>query len=958
MPGPPGLTSALVRARILSATMRHELSGRDEELQRVERWLEGWPSGPLVTMIQGPSGIGRTALWREAGERARERGWRVLGVSPRASDATLGYLVLHDLFAGPLDADGDQVPDPMREALEVAFMRRPPGVGQRGPDPRACALAIVSLARALARSSPLLIAIDDLQWVDRPSARVLDVALRRLDASPVRLLATTPTSARMTSGAAAGAGPLRGMAREEVGLLSLGPLDIDGLDGLVRDRLGLTLLRPTLRRLLDLSGGVPARALAVASILQPVDPTGETRDPDTRPEALEPLVLHLAELPEATREILVVAACLDRPSLVSLQEATGSRRIEADLRAAVATGIVEVAAGHVRFRDPRASAAIVAAIPVGELAERRRRMAGRLSDDGERVIQTALGNEGPDRLLAVQLLGLSDAAVDAGDPERAARLLGYAVAETPSDDTAPRTWLRLRLGTLLVRLGDTPGAGAVLEAALADAPTPGLRARVLHRLSLVRVWQQGWLAGCATLELALAEAVDEPRLQVAILQDLALNLEQTVAQPAALARAEAAVRVAQELGDDAAIARARAVLCRTGFLLGHESGRDLPSEAPLTWLDDDIGGEPSAWSGSVYFEVALLRKWSDDLSGAVGMLERVAQHAAERRDEAVVAGVRFQRGEIEAWRGDLRAAVALADQANAFGRQHGAIVLRSTYLHALEAVLAGRVDEAHRLADDGIAYSRQVGNHRQLVRYTALQGQLDLARGDVAGAVPWLLEATDLADLAAYGEPAILRYDADTIEALVLAGEVDRAQGLLERLEDRAERLGRPWTVMASARARGIVDAARGREAAAMAAFERCLALHDVLELPYELARSRLAFGAALRRARRIRLAKEELQGALASFESLGMPLWAARARAEAARTGGRGTSRDALTPSELQAAELAASGLTNREIACRASMSVKTVESHLGRAYHKLGVRSRTELARALPPGGSLAAG
>jgi DNA-binding CsgD family transcriptional regulator len=352
----------------------------------------------------------------------------------------------------------------------------------------------------------------------------------------------------------------------------------------------------------------------------------------------------------------------------------------------------------------------------------------------------------------------------------------------------------------------------------------------------------------------------------------------------------------------------------------------------------------------VLLDKALRCKWSDDFAAATSIMDLVEERAVLGHDESILSGLLFQRGELEAWAGDLPTAERCAARSDALGAQHGAPVITTRFLHALLAVYAGRVDEARRNADDEIRVGAWTANHRLPVRCIALLGQLDLALGDVPSARRWLLEATELAERAEYGEPAVLRFDADTIEALILAGEPDLAEPLLERLEERGHRLGRRWTLATSARCRGLLESVRGNEASASAAFEQSLRILGSIELPYELARTQLAYGTALRRWRRLRRARAMLDEALASFERIGMPLWAIRARTERARIGGRAPAPDALTATELQVAELAAAGMTNREVAERAAMSVKTVESHLGHVYGKLQVRSRTELAHAIP--------
>ena len=195
-------------------------------------------------------------------------------------------------------------------------------------------------------------------------------------------------------------------------------------------------------------------------------------------------------------------------------------------------------------------------------------------------------------------------------------------------------------------------------------------------------------------------------------------------------------------------------------------------------------------------------------------------------------------------------------------------------------------------------------------------------------------------------EPAFFRFHPDHVEAVIALGELDRAENLVGRLEARGQVFPRPWTLAIAARCRGLLLAARGDVAEAAAALDRALAEHERLPMPFELARTLLASGVVARRAKRKRVARDALEQALAEFERLPAPLWAERARAELGRVGARPNAPDELTASELRVAELAAAGLTNKEVAASAFLSEKTVDRHLENTFRKLGVPSRAAAA------------
>ena len=207
---------------------------------------------------------------------------------------------------------------------------------------------------------------------------------------------------------------------------------------------------------------------------------------------------------------------------------------------------------------------------------------------------------------------------------------------------------------------------------------------------------------------------------------------------------------------------------------------------------------------------------------------------------------------------------------------------------------------------------------------------------------------------AEIAENGWFRFLADEIEALVAVGDVRGADILVDPLAERQTvPLDRAWTRAALPRCRGLVLAAEGNEADAVAAFDVALAEHEKLQEPFELARTLLALGRVQRRFRRRRAARESLTRAREIFSELGAPLWVARTDEELHRIGGRAPRAAGLTPTEERIAALAADGLTNREIATTLYLSVNTVQAYLKRIYRELGIRSRTELARKLPPGG-----
>jgi DNA-binding CsgD family transcriptional regulator len=228
-------------------------------------------------------------------------------------------------------------------------------------------------------------------------------------------------------------------------------------------------------------------------------------------------------------------------------------------------------------------------------------------------------------------------------------------------------------------------------------------------------------------------------------------------------------------------------------------------------------------------------------------------------------------------------------------------------------------------------------------------GFLELSVGDPAAADRILRPLA--ARLASFGwrEPSVYGELPNAIEALVELGELGEARRLLAELQDRLTRIESPWGEASAGRSEGLILAADGDLAPAVAALERALTVHDRLPQPFDRGRTLLALGAVQRRTKKRGAARQTLQQALAVFEELGAVLWAEKARSELARVGGRKPAGDELTPTERRIAELVARGRTNKEVAAQLFVTPRTVEGHLTRIYEKLGVRSRAELAHRL---------
>ena len=304
---------------------------------------------------------------------------------------------------------------------------------------------------------------------------------------------------------------------------------------------------------------------------------------------------------------------------------------------------------------------------------------------------------------------------------------------------------------------------------------------------------------------------------------------------------------------------------------------------------------------------------------------------------------------LECWAGDYRAAMAYVERGNEFTVLTAVGSPSVTAAHAIAAASLGNIAEARRVATAAIADDEAQHDEGDVACDLRSLGFAELAAGNLSAAVEHLLRAAAIVDDLGVLEPSILRIHADAVEALVGIGRLAEATQLTEVLE-RSTHAHALWASTMAHRCRGLLALAAGDLDVAEVELELALIDHAVVAMPLEEARTRLWLGVVLRRAGRRRDARTALDAARRSFESLGAPLFAERALLELARLGGKAAPTNALTLTEARVAELVGTGMTNSEVAVAMYVNVRTVESHLGRIYRKLDVRSRTELAR-LPP-------
>jgi DNA-binding CsgD family transcriptional regulator len=917
-----------------------DVIGRQRELAEVERLLGLASHGARSLLIEGEAGIGKTRVWKDGLARAEARGFRVLVSRPGGADVQLAFAGLSDLLRNVLDATLSELPPPQRHALAVALLLET-GRGAP-PDELAVAAAFLGVLRGLAAAAPLLVAVDDVQWLDSASARVLEFALRRLGAEPVGALLTFRVERDRSE-------PLelvRAIDEERLARIQLGPLSVAALYELIRSRLGVKLARPILLRVHETSKGNPFYALQLAQALADGGVEASPGEPLAVPASLRELVAaRLGALSEGERETLLVAAALTRPSLRLVEQAVGDpRRVAEDVDKAAAAGIVDVAEGEIRFAHPLLASIHYATAPPLRRRLLHDRLAKVVSDREERARHLALAAEGPEAVVASELEAAATEARARGAIRPAAELLEQAVGLTPDADREDRLRRRLAAADAELASGNPERARALLDAALADADPGPDRAEVLHRLGTIMLGED--VARSADLlREAEREAGTDDRIRAKILcsrAKFAYGLWLGYEEGEACARA--AAELAERAGDRRTLSLALALLARSVLLRGGGL-QEAVMERAVTLEEEhgeavDVGEDASA---AVISAETLIE--AERLDAGRVLLERVCDRARRAGDAGVayplhlLALLEFTAGHWSRAESLAREGVEVAVQA---GRETTE-VLAASALGLVEGA-RGRGPSARHILEEALELAARTGRGGRMPRYGL--GLLELSLEDNDAAWRWLEPAIERILPLGLTEPA--EQVSDGVEALAQLGRPDEASRLLAAFEEPARRLGRQWALAAAARGRGHVLAAGGDLAAAESAFAEAVQLGETIPRPLELGRSLLALGTVQRRRSRKQAARATLGRALECFVGLDAPVWAERARRESGRIGGRVPSARDLSATETRIAELVSAGRTNKEIALALHLSAKTVEWNLSKIYRKLGVRSRTELAAA----------
>ena len=884
-----------------------ELVGRAAEQDRLFAFASSLTAGPRALLLRGEPGIGKTMLWRHGVRRFREAGFTVLVTRPAEEDLPVALGGLVDLFE--------------HDVLDTETLRTDSDPLERGR-------AVLAAVQRLAAERPVVIAVDDLQWLDSASARALAYALRKLTDEPVGVLATARPGADPRVVEALGTG--------RVETLDLAPLGLDDLRRMLEGTVA-AIPRPTLRRIHAISGGNPLFALELGRSLR----SAVRSDVGLPlPHSLQAVIgERLAAVPAQLVPVLEVAAALGPATTSVLRAALPAADADELLGLAAEHELLVVEDGDVRFTHP-----LLGSVVYGRMGplERRRLHAGLAADVVDpdvRARHLALSADEPAEATAAFLEEAAGRARSRGAFDIAAELGRHSVRLTPDAGTEDRFRRALAQVADLAQAGDVGHAIEVSNRLIEELPPGPTRAEALVQHSDLETDHPELVI--ASLERALEDSGGDGRLRAKVLQELGLSRFLCLGDlRGALVDVREAVTIAAQPGDARQSALAEACLAHLEAIAGRPNPEAM---ARTVALEDELAAPSLAWRPRVL--LAKQRRWAGELEAA-----RTLRAGGDSRTENQRPYRLYDLALIECSAGDFAAADELVKQGLEAARDAGDGFGERAFWYPLGVLQAwlGQAEAAVETARRLLDRAEPLGDRLDVVAARRILGLVALAKGDYGSAVQELGEGARLLQEIGIGNPGFYPVLPDAVEALARTGDLTGGVELLERLESQAGSVRSAWARTLAERCHGLVLLSGGDTEKASSLLERAAASFDELGHRPDAARALLALGQAHWRGGRRTLATAALEDASERFAGMGAVLWKQRALEELARVS---THRGAneLTPVEWRVAALVAGGRKNREVAHELFLTVATVEAHLTRIYRKLGIRSRSELARAL---------
>jgi DNA-binding CsgD family transcriptional regulator len=893
--------------------------------------------------VTGEAGAGKSTLWRAGIAAAAGAGCRILRSDPAAADADAPFTGLSDLLSGVLPDVAADIPGPQREALEIALLLRP--AGEMPPAPHAVGLAVLAALRSCLQAGPVLVAIDDVQWLDAGSLEALAFALRRTITGPLGVLLAARTDAPADPLTAGAPPPPIGWYDLPAAVPGARRIDLAPLDGRqIQNLLPRTMTAAQARLVAAQSRGNPFWAIQITASL-------ESAGAPASPGALTLTRRMSQSLTEHAADALAVVAAAGRIPVAGAVTVLGHLVEDpaTALDAAVLAGVVVETEGRVAAAHPLIGAAAVESLPPGRRLSIYRRLAETASGPERRAHFAALatGPE-PDSGVADALDVAAEAAHARGANAAAGQFAARAVTFTPESDDAAMVRRRLRAGELLFLAGDVTGSLGHLEAldtaSLATAHLERALPLLIDVVELVR----GPAAAAAMAAREDDAAGPDPRrraLMLAVASDPIYGLrgKRRAAAVEAIACAEAA-------GPEAAHILHRALLnlvvakvtagegLDAGLLERAERLEDLENAVTAPTLHDAADLYRGLWS-----------RYTEDVDTSQAALRRRVARAREAgEDFSLVTFLSYLAQTLEL-AADFEGAAAAVAEARQVAAWYDWPTSPFHVLPRCELLIAaGKLDEA-------LSVARELrpgdGTESLVAKFVcaSVHGKVSSWRGDFDAAIRHFERAAWCADQYDWSDPGVReRIDPWLAEAYVSAGRLAEANRIAASLRVIGARLNRPALIGDAARIHALAAAVTGDLDAAAASARDAVEAHARSPLRVELARSLLVLGRLERRRKARGQARAALQRAWALADEMGhLPLRAEVGRElpriTAARSGGE------LTDAERRVADQIAAGATSQEAATALFISVRTVETHVASIYRKLGVRGRSELRRTL---------
>jgi DNA-binding CsgD family transcriptional regulator len=905
------------------------LLGRRQEQSVLTALLDEVAIRGEALVLRGEPGIGKSRLLSETARMARARGMVLLTTTGVQSEARLPFAGLHQLLR-PVRARAGALPAVQRTALDAAF-----GLTRDvAPEPFRIAMAALDLVAEVAADAPVLLVAEDAQWLDRPTSDVLAFLARRIASDPIVLLA------------AARDGYASALADAGVPELRLVGLD-DAASAALLDDVAPELLPAARARILHEAAGNPLALLELPAVAGAQD--DEQWVPGGLPltERLERAFAgRVAELPEATRLLLLVAALNDGDDLGETLEAASAvagaaQDLDAIARAAAA-GIVDVDLQKIRFRHPLIRSAVAQHAGV---ADRRRAHEG---------LAAVLGAH-PDRRAwhrAALLTGAhEDVALELEEAGSRARQRGaVAVAVSAMRRAAELGEPGRRDRRLLAAAGLAVEMGRpdVVDRLLRDVDRAGLSVLDSARATWVEETGLTRPLGSSDRFMSLIAAAEQAGAEGD--HDLHVDLLWLVASrawwvdPGPEAR-KSLIEASQRLGGaDAEDPRVFAIHAYADPW-GHAAGVLVRLTAAAAATSGRLDTDAERFFGPAALVVGAFDLGTDFLAAAVEGLRTQGRLGHLPRLLTLYSSMAARLGE---WEVAMTAAEEARRLAEELGEPQWAAAADTAI--ALVAAMRGDEEKAERLAARAQVVAEPAGANITMAFAQFGKVLAALGTGRHAEAYRDAERLFDPADSAYH--PVICSWlIADLADAARHTGHVDEARARVEQVAARAGDQPGTWIALTLRHARALL--AEPEDAGEC--FDAALAC-ELTRWPFQRARIQLAHGQWLRRRRRVAESRAALRAARDTFDALGCATWGEQARRELRAAGERSRhrvpeARDQLTAQELQIAQLAAQGLTNREIGQRLFLSHRTISTHLYRVFPKLGITSRGELSAALAP-------